>query len=676
MTTTVNILCPNGRRFNIKVSPNDTVMQVLEKVCAKGKFNFNEYDLRHQQKVLDVTVPFRYANIPNLAKLEMVKLNKPRRDSDVHVALQVDSGERLIHDFKSDCSLFEVLTHWDSVKEGFGLSKVKTEGNQTLQPVCIYMRREIIGQPWLQHMSLKSLGLTGGNAVIRHMHRATDLPPGPEPPKIDRRKSPDTKESSAVDVPTSSKDDTPEKTESGNPQHLPSVNKEDVSKTFPQGQKTDDISQRMSTEEMDTTEMAEMKHDNEKVVAIQDEPMDTEDGPSKSNEGDDVTKQPSPGAVPKAAIASQSSTVQRSQVAMETQGGAEMSSVDSFLQSHGAPSVPLDEKTRERIAVLMKKEQEMMREMNEVAQQLQSQQMVARSNPQYQAGPTFNDFKFPDKPQTAVKTEKKMKQKRQTTEGDDLSKPCERRTLVFHASDEMPSSEEFQYLPDSFFDVTERDMRKILSDLKSQQSSEKPLETKAMRDAKKMREMNKYSKVTIRIHFPDQNILQVFFRPKEKVEALYRFVDDSLQKNKGTFYLYTTPPKTILKNKSQTLFEANLCPTAKVYFGSEENHGPFLSEATLEKKVTLAQAEETAFGERQSFRTTPPSTSQPGPSTSQPSTSTSQPGSSTGQPGPSTRLPETAGPSQSKRKPSSETRSSPSSSSQGQVPKWFKMGKR
>ncbi|PIK53941.1 putative tether containing UBX domain for GLUT4-like [Apostichopus japonicus] len=580
--STVNILCPNGRRFNIKVSPNDTVMQVLEKVCIKGKFSANEYDLRHQKKILDVTVPFRYANIPNLAKLEMVRLSRPE-EKVKYILL---------------CS---------------GLSKVKSDGNQTLQPVCIYMRREIIGQPWLQHLSLKSLGLTSGKAVIS---------------------CPQTKEKPALDASVSSKDDERERTVSETPQ--PSAESLEIATEITdETQRAADSHRRTPAEDMDTTETQARKDGtNGQRDRSQEEPMETEEVQMKSevvasgqsNKEDDFKQSP-PGAVPKATTQNESSAAGRSEVPMETLSSNETSSVDSFLQSHGASGASLDKRTRERIALLMKKEEEMMKEMNEVADQLRAQQVATATN--HPNLPTLpeQEIKFPGTQQEIERKEKH----RQQAETEDLSKPCDRKVLVFDASDTLPSSEVFQDLPDSFFDTTAEDIRRLLSDLKNRQSSDRPLETKAMRDSKKQKQMAKYSKATVRIHFPDHNIVQVFFRPKEKVEALYQFVEESLN-DKGAFYLYTTPPKTILKNKMQTLFEANLFPTAKVYFGSDSTQDQYLSEGTLERKYTEAVA-------RSSVR-------------------------------------ETSTPSQSKRKPASQSRNTSSSSnSKGQVPKWFKLGK-
>lgn len=99
MASVVTVLTPNGRRQNVKVQPNKTVLQVvnvkaqfinpsthasiyfqiLDEVCQKHDFQSNEYDLRHHKRILDLTLMFRFTGLPNNAQLEMVKVLKQVR---------------------------------------------------------------------------------------------------------------------------------------------------------------------------------------------------------------------------------------------------------------------------------------------------------------------------------------------------------------------------------------------------------------------------------------------------------------------------------------------------------------------------------------------------------------------------------------------------------------------
>ena len=72
---------------------------------------------RHGRKTLDVTLSVRYANLPNNCKLELVKSEESRAESDVLIALQLESGDRLQHTFSPGTTLWEVLLHWENLPD-------------------------------------------------------------------------------------------------------------------------------------------------------------------------------------------------------------------------------------------------------------------------------------------------------------------------------------------------------------------------------------------------------------------------------------------------------------------------------------------------------------------------------------------------------------------------------
>ena len=63
--------------------------------------------------MLDVNQVVRYAGLPNLAKLEMVKATKPRKEADVTLALHLPSGDRLQDSFSPTATVWEVLLHFE-----------------------------------------------------------------------------------------------------------------------------------------------------------------------------------------------------------------------------------------------------------------------------------------------------------------------------------------------------------------------------------------------------------------------------------------------------------------------------------------------------------------------------------------------------------------------------------
>ncbi|NXN45946.1 ASPC1 protein, partial [Rhinoptilus africanus] len=117
--------------------------------------------LRFQRSVLDLSLQWRFARLPNNAKLEMVPVsNRVGVGNMVRVALQLDDGSRLQDTFVCQQNLWELLNHFAKIREFM-------EQHGEFSPVCIYMRDEISGKDALEKTTLKSLGLTGGSAIIR-----------------------------------------------------------------------------------------------------------------------------------------------------------------------------------------------------------------------------------------------------------------------------------------------------------------------------------------------------------------------------------------------------------------------------------------------------------------------------------------------------------------------------
>nr|XP_009931062.1 PREDICTED: tether containing UBX domain for GLUT4 [Opisthocomus hoazin] len=89
-----------------------------------------------------------------------VSLNRVGGGNTVRVALQLDDGSRLQDTFLCRQTLWELLNHFAKIREFM-------EQHGEFSPVCIYMRDEIPGKDALEKTTLKSLGLTGGSAIIR-----------------------------------------------------------------------------------------------------------------------------------------------------------------------------------------------------------------------------------------------------------------------------------------------------------------------------------------------------------------------------------------------------------------------------------------------------------------------------------------------------------------------------
>ncbi|KAI1283159.1 Tether containing UBX domain for GLUT4 [Halotydeus destructor] len=154
----VTVVCPGARRLPLKVTPNTTMLQILEQACQAQTLNQADYSLCHMNKPLDLSLTVRFAMLPNNAQLEMKKGSSARQESNVTIALQFESGARKMADFSPATSLFEIIS-------------ILNEGDLVIKPkqeiVAVYMQKETVGQEALLETTLRTLGLTSGRAAIR-----------------------------------------------------------------------------------------------------------------------------------------------------------------------------------------------------------------------------------------------------------------------------------------------------------------------------------------------------------------------------------------------------------------------------------------------------------------------------------------------------------------------------
>ncbi|XP_014469701.1 PREDICTED: tether containing UBX domain for GLUT4 [Dinoponera quadriceps] len=154
----VIVLAPNGRRQNVKVTLNTTILQVLEEVCRKQGYNVDDYDIKHVHRILDLNTSFRFTGLPNNAQLEMVACTKVRSMSNVTIGIQPEDGERVTREFSPNTTLAQALT---DIYPDSDLERV----------VLIYMHNEVCGREALEKTTLRSLGLNSGRAILRLMYR-------------------------------------------------------------------------------------------------------------------------------------------------------------------------------------------------------------------------------------------------------------------------------------------------------------------------------------------------------------------------------------------------------------------------------------------------------------------------------------------------------------------------
>ncbi|KAK0163018.1 hypothetical protein PV327_006734 [Microctonus hyperodae] len=157
----VTVLAPNGRRQTVKITPNTTILQILEEVCQKHGYSPQKWDIKHFNQILDASSIIRFTGLPNNAQLEMAPRSNERETSNVTIGLQLENGERLMGDFVPTTTLSEIIIQLCPSQEADNT-------------VVIYMHQEVHGKEKLNSTTLQSLGLNNGRAMLRLIHRDLD----------------------------------------------------------------------------------------------------------------------------------------------------------------------------------------------------------------------------------------------------------------------------------------------------------------------------------------------------------------------------------------------------------------------------------------------------------------------------------------------------------------------
>lgn len=121
---------------------------------------------------------------------------------------------------------------------------------------------------------------------------------------------------------------------------------------------------------------------------------------------------------------------------------------------------------------------------------------------------------------------------------------------------------------DSFFEFTAADYARVSrgwgSNMAKESASSTPLMTAKLRSAAAELAAACAPSIPVRIAFPDGMLLQGRFASGETLASIKAFVRAAMSP-KSDFVLYTTPPKVVMMNASQTLLAAGFAPSAVVY---------------------------------------------------------------------------------------------------------------
>ncbi|XMA14234.1 hypothetical protein WAI453_007025 [Rhynchosporium graminicola] len=194
MASNVVVLDSSLRRTVIKVNPGTYMNDVLEQACQKLKLKASNYGLKHNNKPVELSIPYRQTGLIPGAKLELVVAS--RSPSVVSVALQLPEslassipGGRLIDKFPSDTTLWLILRKFESKEvsgqnlnfTARGVTHIENGGSTGAgrifyeMPTLNLMGRDFSDFGGLQK-NLKQLGFNQGSAAIRLGFKATGQP--------------------------------------------------------------------------------------------------------------------------------------------------------------------------------------------------------------------------------------------------------------------------------------------------------------------------------------------------------------------------------------------------------------------------------------------------------------------------------------------------------------------
>ncbi|KAK8723149.1 hypothetical protein OTU49_011864, partial [Cherax quadricarinatus] len=179
--TCVTVLCPNGRRVVVTVTPNTSILQIIEDACKKEGFNPDQYKLKHLHRMLDISSTVRYAGLPNKCQLELVEADVPRTVENVTVIIATDSGERLTHDFLATKAEHLESKKQDTSAQASSQEKTRPEV-QNIHPdkTCVQPRLQPMQQEQPSCQSLPKLSpdlVCSSQSIVSDVnHSKIDLP--------------------------------------------------------------------------------------------------------------------------------------------------------------------------------------------------------------------------------------------------------------------------------------------------------------------------------------------------------------------------------------------------------------------------------------------------------------------------------------------------------------------
>ncbi|CAB4483306.1 hypothetical protein RhiirA5_407121 [Rhizophagus irregularis] len=528
MASNVVVLLNGGKRQPIKTTPMMPLKEIIKLVCNKqGYTDVENYGLKQNKTILDLSLSVRFANLAPGAKLELIRIT-PKAHSEVTIALQMDDGGRVVEKFLSTTTLWEILLHFENTSQDRSLNLTKRTapvpvsqskkgvwkkfaGKQNKlfyqQPVCILLNKEYGTISLLKSTSLQSAGITSGNILLRVLFRHTELSLDDVLEEINTPI-----QSSAV----INENNSEKSVQSTIPPVISTPKVEQIEETNMQVDSQESIEETNMTNSVELTEETSIpvnSIESAKEINMQTNSVET---------GESLT----PGE-------------SKLEIQSQETGEMEIDTKSSDVHDSTVKS-PEDQEPVEKVNITQ-------------YEQTSDAQTSSVTNV---VGHFDRDVKV-------------------------FNPPPENATL----STQIDLPDSFYELT-----APELQFLLVMQDSKRKAEANAGFKTRAAREQEEKARERKYPKTMIRVRFPDGFQLQMTFLSKETVGELYEFVKEALRTPQRSFYLYTSPPKKVLTEMSLSLYYAELSPASVVNFSwtdklSDSEH--FLSDEYLKLRTDM-----------------------------------------------------------------------------------------
>lgn len=541
----------NGQKKSIKVAPNTLMVTVLQEAASSFHVDSNNYVLKHKRTVINNSEPFRFANIPNNATLDLEVVEKSKTTVGggglTKVALSIEGLGSITGTYDSSYSLYQMIESLSN--EGKLPSNISSSSME-----LIYLRTAYKGIDEMSKVTFASLGLAGQS--VRLQLRSTSIIAAAASISASAELTP-----SNITTNETSNITTNEKTTDNESNNI-NTSAQTIFTTTPMELAREDIKdlkeaiKSMLAQNFDQVSspaiITILKYiynilrypDDAKYRTIStgnkafQEKIANAKGVSDVLTGVGFTFVDN--SNPRSYVLNGSSSEVRSKLEK-----AETHLIDAM----NTLQVPDDQRPLKQIAVPIRHESSI-----PVVAFDPYKAAVVRNAPQPYRGESDVDKRL------AI-----INKRRHDLEGDPDS--VERLTEVC-----MPDgSGNFKQVDEDIDSGEKSDSkivaRSIMNALKKN-SDEAPLTTKAIRDLEKAQNEKVYSRTLIRIKFPDRLCLSGYFHPRNTVREVYEWAYSCLSFNVDInskfFELYTSPPRTVLP-LDKSLIDLQLVPAALIH---------------------------------------------------------------------------------------------------------------